>query len=128
MRPEQCWALASQMRRETGSGELWNPPASSSSARTAAGPGRAVTKAASEEELEFSLRGWLAHYRDARTQKCCRSKDRPPASTCATVGQKSAHVYFKDEPGRRGAAKLLTRDDAHRIALDFATLPDLLRK
>jgi hypothetical protein len=38
------------------------------------------------------------------------------------------HVYFKDEPGRRAAAKLLTRDDAHRIALDFATLLDLLRK
>ena len=31
-------------------------------------------------------------------------------------GQKLAYVYYEDEPGRRSAAKLLTKDEAWRIA------------
>jgi hypothetical protein len=39
-------------------------------------------------------------------------------------GQQLAYVYFEDEPGRRSAAKLLSKDEARRIAVNIAKLPD----
>jgi hypothetical protein len=40
-----------------------------------------------------------------------------------SAGQKLAYVYFENEPGRRSAAKLLTK--ARRIAVNIAKLPEL---
>ena len=59
----------------------------------------------------------LCPYTACRSE-CSESRSK---AACFVVrdasGQKLAYVNFEDEPGRRSAAKLLTKDEARRIAL-----------
>ena len=44
------------------------------------------------------------------------------------TGQKLAYFYFENEPGRRTVAKLLTRDEAFLLAVNFDKLPMVPRQ
>ena len=70
--------------------------------------------------MSSSRRFWPPWIIDETNSSCIIVRD--------VTEQALGYFYLEEESGRRTAANLLTRDEARRMAANFAKLPELLRQ
>jgi hypothetical protein len=92
---------------------------------------RGFTDADLDDAVRAALTGLIqsaAWWRRATSRHLGLSKNTTTPASIVRYhnGQQLAYVHFEDEPGRRSAAKLLTKDEARRIAVNIAKLTRLL--
>src|SRR6516165_6369589 len=56
---------------------------------------------------------------------CCLRRHPVYATSLLPARQQLAYVYYENEPGRRSAVKLLTKDEARRIAAMLSLPPPI---
>jgi hypothetical protein len=69
----------------------------------------------------------VAQYRHRSSIAVSKTFDAAAYVVKDSNGQKLDYVYYEEEPGRQSAAKLFSKDEARRIAANFAKPLGLLR-
>jgi hypothetical protein len=82
------------------------------------GEGKATGRYLASYFLDFGRCGGCPNFFSWKSPRLSRNKPLAPVVRDHN-GQALAYVYFEDEPGRRTAAHLLTRDEAWRIAANM---------